>query len=73
VTYFLFVLNTKRNKNFNPTTGGNQEPNMLPPACRATPAFGSGHRAGTAQRVFTLWSLRFLAFAIFEKHNRAQS
>ena len=24
-----------------------QEPNMLPPTCWATPAFGSGQRAGT--------------------------
>jgi hypothetical protein len=37
----------QKNQNFNPTTGGNQEPNMLPPTCRATPAFGSGQRAGT--------------------------
>jgi hypothetical protein len=37
----------QKNQNFNPTTGGNQEPNMLPPTCRPTPAFGSGQRAGT--------------------------
>jgi hypothetical protein len=33
------ILDTKEPKN--------QEPNMLPPTFRATPAFGSGHRAGT--------------------------
>jgi hypothetical protein len=33
------ILDTKEPKN--------QEPNMLPPTCRATPAFGSGQRTGT--------------------------
>jgi len=28
-------------------SGKSQEPNMLPPTFRATPAFGSGPRAGT--------------------------
>jgi hypothetical protein len=42
---FSFCLEYKKKQK-------NQEPNMLPPTCRATPAFGSGHRAGTAQRVY---------------------
>ncbi len=39
VVYFLFVLTQKERKR-------SRAKICCPPACRATPAFGSGHRAG---------------------------